>query len=658
MFRNLFVHGRRLLPMAALLVLGVLSSEGCNCDEELVALDAGPAQCALDTSCESGESYRFGTCQRDFCEADADCCPGTRCRTDFGVCWPHLLDAQFACDTDADCTDPGHRCRSLTIGERAPINVCAYDRCEGDTDCGVGRTCFQSVCVANTPCGGGCAAGEVCDVVSGQCAVVTAGATGCDAQCGEGTMMVLDDPDGMRGETCCATQCRCVQKPPVVPYNYGHYASMVAIGDGVAVSAYDKAFGDLVLVRYDAAGNVTRFQAVDGVPVAAPTADPNGPRAGIVEPGPNVGTFTAIGADTSGRVRIAYYDVDEKQLKFALEEADGTFSTHVVEAPTAGGDVGRFTDLAVDTDGMIAIAYQSEGGASGMSALRIARSNTTTPRASSDWTLYTADERPLYDPCAGACTTGQHCVLDGAAVCRSEAVCDPACGSAQACVTPEANPVATCLALAAPPSEAGIPKARGLFPSLVFSGGRVSVAYHDAGDGTLRMAFMDAAGTTTVNVLDGAGQGPNPTHKVGGYPSLVSTAAGWFVAYVDESSHTLKAWEGTPGVPPSYTGTIDPGARAGGVSGRALVGAGAQALVDDAGRVWLVYQDQTTLDLKIAGRTGDTWSTERAAAAGAVGFYSTVTRVGGTLFMGHLAAELSGSAADVSVYRVLPRPLP
>src|SRR5690606_37653065 len=113
--------------------------------------------------------YRFGQCDTSGCQNDNECCPGTRCRLDFNACVPHQLDPEYQCTTDADCADPAQRCLETKLGDRPPLPVCAYERCAGDADCGIGRSCFltggdaQGICVETAPCGGGCPSGEVCD---------------------------------------------------------------------------------------------------------------------------------------------------------------------------------------------------------------------------------------------------------------------------------------------------------------------------------------------------------------------------------------------------------------------------------------------------------------------------------------------------------------
>jgi hypothetical protein len=629
-------------------------ADSCCNDGKLAKPDAGP-QCQLDTQCKSDDVYRFGACQLGGCGADSDCCPGSRCRTDINTCFPYLLDNDSACTTDADCKDPAQRCKPTSIGGRAELPTCVYESCSGDVDCGLGRSCFKGECVAEAPCGGSCAAGTACDVVSGHCSPFPAGSHGCDASCPATAMLVFTDPASMSGETCCALECECKGLPPLVPTHWGRYAHVAVSTSEVLVSAYDEEYGDLVLAHYGLDGTFSKIDYVDGVPAgAAPHADPNGPRGGITDPGVNVGTHTSLALDVTGLARIAYQDVDNKSLKVALQTATG-FTSHVVDAAsTADANVGMFTDIAIGPTGTIFITYLAHNtnvpGQPGKStALKLARSKTPLPASAADWDLFTIDARPIFDPCNGTCGAGSACVLEnGAAACEALASsCSPACASSQSCVTHAGAP--TCAPPAASPESPEVPRARGLFSSMVLDGGQPVVVYYDAIDGDLRAAKIGADGSATTVVVDGDGRNGHRTGDVGTFPTVTTVGTDAVVVYSDSTRHELRAWQGplagSIGVGGLFS-VVDTGHVAN-QNGRSFVGAGA-SVVNTGPAALVVYQDASNLDLKIATQQGALWSAQNVLTTGPNGFYSDVAISGRKAYITSVVAELSPQGKENS----------
>ncbi len=651
----------------AFVIVGVLHAEGCDCGDILNPIpDGGPAPvaCALedDERCEGNQVLKQGQCSPSGCEADTDCCPGTRCRLDLNTCWPYLLDGEYACEDDADCDDPGQRCREVAVGPRDPLPICVYDRCTGDSDCGEGRTCFHTVCVAQTPCAGGCEDGEVCDVITGQCAAVPAGAIGCDAAC-DG-IRVLGDPDIMAGEICCPTVCQCKQLPPIVPRRFGHYSRVALSGSEVVVSAYDAEYGDLVLVHYKDDGSYSRIEYLDGVPAGGEVlADPNGPRRGVREPGPNVGTHTSIAADSTGRLRIAYHDRDNKALRVAIQ-IPGDWTTYTLDAPSGeDGRVGTFTDVAVDPDGIIWVSYLVDnvtgtpGFAGPANGLKVAKSLTNDPRSAADWQFFFVDTRAPFDACGGACAASEACTLDG---CQTTATdCPGTCNGGEACVALDApDPDGNTSACAPPPlpvAPEGKPRARGLHTAIVAQTGGALVAYYDSIDGDVRLARLSPTGTAELFVVDGDGQDGRLTGDVGRFPSLAVVGDEVQLAYTDFSRHQLRLWRGTPGT----AGTrdlLDTGLSTDG-PGLRFVGAGGR-LVSTPGGPLVVYQDASTLDLKLAEQGQSGFVTQVLLQEGAHGFYSDVVVNDTTAFIVSVQARVDARGQEASRLSVLPRALP
>lgn len=639
----------------------IFAGDACECDEPVAPIDPVEVpQCLLDTECGDGETYRFGECVRSGCESDADCCPGTRCRVDFNTCWPHQLDAEYACESDSDCPDPAMKCAATVIGDRDPIPTCVYDRCEGDADCGAGTSCFHSVCVATTPCGGGCPAGEVCDVVTNQCHVAP-DTNSCSRDCGAQGLLVLADPSTMAGEICCLNTCQCVGRPPLVPLHFGKYSSVTTFDTNVMVSAYDHQFGDLIYVTFKADGAPSRVEYVDGIPVGVePVADVLGPRGGVVEPGPNVGTHTAITHDSAGNPIISYYDLDNQALKVAISNA-GVWTNHTVD--DSGVRVGEFNDIAIDDDGRIVISYSAidvtgapdiAGTATG---LKIARSTSSTPTSASDWALTFADMRPTFDACGGTCGALEACVLfDGAPECRVvQPSCPTSCGGNETCVDDGAT--GQCAPPPLPAANDGYPRARGLHTSVDTSGTTAIVAHHDSIDQTVRVVTLAGDGTLTSYVIDGDGIEGRRKGRIGRFPAVAKVGgAEVIVVYEDTTRHEVRAWRGELGQAGAFS-VVDAG-KVEGEAGKRFVGAGTKIAVRDGVNPVVVYQDASTNDLVMAVESGGVWTKETVVSDGAHGYYADVVVGGTNAYIVSVQAQLSGRGQEDPQMGLTIRPLP
>ena len=656
-----------LLAAMLLVTLGGCGSSCCSPD--IAVAPPGELVCALETSCPDGQTYRFGKCVVSGCESDADCCPGTRCRLDLNSCYPYLLDSEFNCGTDADCSNAAQRCVPTKIGARDPVNACVYESCTGDADCGTGRSCFESRCLAHAPCNGACAEGQACDVATSKCAAVPAGVDSCKAACAANTMLVFTNPSTMSGETCCSIGCECKGLPPLVPTRVGRYAGVAVAGADVVVSAYDADYGDLALMHYDLEGALSRVEYLDGVPASgAVVADPAGPRGGVGEPGPNVGTHTSIAVDSQGLARIAYHDVDARALKVALQNSDGSFTTYPIDAPAGpNANVGLFTDTAIGADGRIYVSYLAHNlpGAIDadprVSSLKLARSKVARPATPAEWELFSVDARTAFDACNGACAATEACVLagSGAQCLPTAAPCSARCSSTQTCVKLDDGGGAThdeCRAAAVPPESTEVPRGRGLYTSLVVDGSDALIASYDSIDGDVRLARVGPSGEATVAVVDGDGVDGHHGGDVGRFPTLGKSGDQIFVVYEDVSRHQLRAWQGTQlGHGGTFT-TIDDG-KAAGTAGLRFVGAGARMAMIDGSRPMVVYQDASTLDLKTAVLVGTTWTVATLLADGAHGFYADIAIATGRAYIASVKAELDSSGLERSRIGLSVRPL-
>ncbi len=642
--------------LAVALAVGAFGGCGDGCCTDVVASTLKPGVCAPSQVCPEGDAFRFGKCVAGGCSADTDCCPGSRCRADLNACFPLLLDNAYDCADDA-CPDPAQRCILTAIGARDPIPTCVFELCGGSSDCGFGRTCFEGRCVQRPPCGGSCPDGTACDVVSSQCSAVPNVKSCSDACVG---LRVVADPNTMLGEACCDVSCDCVGLPPLVPTRYGRYSRVAVGANGVLVSNYDGEFGDLVVAHYAADGTPGTLDYVDGFPSGPVTADPTGPRGGVADVGQNVGTHTSIALDQAGNARVAYHDEDAHALKVAVQTG-GVWSNHVVDTAAAGGDIGKFTDIAVAANGTIWVSYLAHNVSLGAVAgrgtgLKLAKSRTPTPASAADWELFVVDARPVLDPCGGSCTAGTACVLaSGGGQCLPVATdCTETCSSTQTCVSLAGS--SSCTAAALPPESVELPRARGLYSSITLDGADPVVAYYDLVDGDVRAARVSQAGVATVFVVDGDGVSGHRAGDVGRFPTVSKVGPDLMIAYEDFSRHELRVWQGTTPGQGGSTVTVDTGAQQD-RSGKLFVGAGAR-LAKNASSPLLVYQDASNLDLKIASQQGVVWLNTALLSAGAHGFYSDVAIQNGTAYIVSVLAELDSNGVERSRLGLVVQPAP
>jgi hypothetical protein len=72
----------------------------------------------------------------------------------------------------------------------------------------------------------------------------------------------------------------------------------------------------------------------------------------------NVGQYTSLAFDASGRPAISYYDVTNDDLKLAYDRnGDEAFTPTEIITVDSSGDVGQYTSLAFDDSGRTAISY-------------------------------------------------------------------------------------------------------------------------------------------------------------------------------------------------------------------------------------------------------------------------------------------------------------
>ncbi len=413
-----------------------------------------------DVSCNADKRFVKGVCAELRCDAtDLACCPGMTC--DLGGSCAVPAVAFTTCATDEGCTG-GMRCL-----DRPRINTdektCGWKPVDSTGACPDGGQPFNGRCIVGMPCGDGCSVGAVCNIDTNRCErppVIAEGEDdGCTQTCAASEVLVFADPDAMLFDQCCAVSCACETLPPLATGRWGRFSDSVVAIDGdsrrVWVSAFDATYGDMVVAELDAtSATVSSLEYIDGVPDDGPAvADPSGIRAGRDGPGPEVGRYTSIARSVAGDLFVAYYDVDNGDLKLAHRAVGATsWTVGVVDDDADGlgesdddsadqGDVGLFTSLLVDESGTLHLSYLAQRTLqSGVltTTPMYAQSTTAFPVNRDDWVHIVVD--PVI-ACSGGCADTEACVRVGsAAECRrldTVAIDNNTCGCAcdEACVT-------------------------------------------------------------------------------------------------------------------------------------------------------------------------------------------------------------------------------
>jgi len=504
--------------MAALLLA---AGGSCSCDDEtIIAVQT----CDLRTECGDSQTLRNGSCVRERCASDQDCCAGQRCSAS-GKC----SAVEDRCTADEDCSEPGFYC----IEEEGKAR-CRRPRCETSGDCALG-SCFERRCVTEPPCLQGCEAGTFCDVQSNRCLAVPPGAEGCDVVCGIGQRLMLEDPQTMRGSICCAASCQCRDLPDIAPRDIGLYLDAQAQGESIAVAAYERHFGDLVFMRLARSGALELLEFVDGFPESAEVAGrADGPRAGALEPGIDVGRYPSL-AVHSGEPHIAYQRADDGALMFAWRRS-GTWTKITVDG---SGGTGFEPDLVIDPEGKPHIAYRTRLS-NGQTALRYAVADRAQPDHPNHFFLSTV---VAADSCIDGCADGQTCVRDQAGErCLANAQgCSP-CAGGMTCVQ-EAE--AQCMSVAHREGEVSV-RSLGHAPELLLRPDGAVIVFGDGQQGSLRVAQVVGGRTVGVFTIDGDGVG---TDRVGptlgrSHAAAYNTQGELVVFYRNEETQAVRRYKG------------------------------------------------------------------------------------------------------------------
>lgn len=323
---------------------------------------------------------------------------------------------------------------------------------------------------------------------------------------------------------------------------WGAWLSMTTTPDGnPAVSYYDKTVGALGYAVADISSGepIWRHEEVDGY-----TNDQ-----GLDEG--DRGKFTSLAIASDGRVWISYYDIGLKYLRYATKDPSTDEWTFAM-ADMGGGsspDAGHFSSIALDASENPVIAHYDVGKGN----LRIAH-----------WD--------------GAQFTGE--IID-----QGEDLVDES-GNLLA----EAN--------------------AGQFASLTIVDGVEYIAYYDAANGNLKLA-IGSSGNYNIEIVDAQG-------NVGQWPDILVEGETIHISYHDVEQQNLKYASGTSGNWNIVT-----------ADDSAVVGADT-ALSLSGGYTTIVYHDAENNDMKIARQNGETWTKETVTGTdGPLGFHNELINIDG-----------------------------
>ncbi len=296
---------------------------------------------------------------------------------------PEGCESAAECGVNEMCVDGN--CQVITCKEDP--RICESLECES----GEPAICNNmNVCECTPFCADGCGDDEYCCLARNECAETPDACAGMD--CPVGHELMVSEGGEINPATCELedAQCDCVELPPIDPGTIGLYSDFVEVGGSAWASAYNEGKGDLVVGKWLGEVEGWAWDWVDGLPEDGDIEGaPSGPRGGVTDRGPNVGQYTAIAAGPDGFLHVAYYDVDNLALKYALGSPMGEGYTWRTLTLDTEGDAGRWASISVDDRGVPGIAYRVGSvpaeEMSFQSELRYLLAKNATPGNPEDW---------------------------------------------------------------------------------------------------------------------------------------------------------------------------------------------------------------------------------------------------------------------------------
>lgn len=334
------------------------------------------------------------------------------------------------------------------------------------------------------------------------------------------------------------------------------------------------------------------------------------------------GQWLSMGVMQDGSIGLAYYDRTRGALGFAIpdldtdpiewtrEEVDGYIDANGLDV----GDRGTYASMAVAQDGTVWIAYKDVL----LDTLRLASRDSFT----GEWLSTAVDGGGEPQGTGGtfaslAIDASSHPVIAHYDTENQDLRLVRYDGTTATKVVVDEG--ADGVDINGETVEADV----GQFASLTIADGVEYIAYYDAVEGNLKLAW-GIDGNYTIEVVDDGG-GSRLLEEGGGdvgqWPDMVVQDGQLWIAYHDVGNQDLMLATGTPGN--WNIERIDEGEFAGADS--ALFLNGTQASV--------AYFDGRNNDMKLATRVGEAWQTETLAGSeAAVGFHNEVVLANGAYY--------------------------
>ncbi|MBI4819269.1 MAG: hypothetical protein HY791_23560 [Deltaproteobacteria bacterium] len=581
-------------------------------------------------SCEETTLTPQGDAGPGRCLKDEDCPSRNACNVSIGLCYP-----KDACAPDRPCPQMGQICADV---DGDGFLDCEFERCQADEECSAIAdecrmnleiaTCSAGGCICGAPCDGGCPDGQGCCVPTDSCQELPPLCMGLACPLGQFLSVTSSGAWDLAQCELLGETCRCEVLPPLPAGDIGLHSALAHDGLSAVATAYNLTYGDLMFGIVQTSGDVD-WEFVDGVPSSTTsiTGDLDGPRAGNSDPGDDVGKYTDVAVDSTARPHVAYHDVTHGSLKYATQSANGWLAFAVDDRGTSG----LYASIALSAN-VPRIAYlsarETRQDGTRVSTLRVAIATTSAPTSASDFVIRDVESLDVTAlGCEDACDPNEVCrARDHACLAPDPSRCS-ACGSGERCLD------GACTSILSTPVYRDVPNARGVFTSIATSSdGSVWIGYHDRIEQNFKIARFagpdPTTGALTVTVIDGPGTGT--TDVTGAFSSLFITPGDEVhVAYENASKRSVVYRQLTNDLTTIVSEEVETGLSA--QPDAHFLGADIALVVDSSAVARVAYQDATLGELRYARRRGpNDWITTTLRGnedpyVGSFGFYTDQT---------------------------------
>lgn len=332
--------------------------------------------------------------------------------------------------------------------------------------------------------------------------------------------------------------------------------------------------------------------------------------------GHDIGSWLSMDVMPDGRPAVSFYDRTSDALGFAIGTLDSgavTWASERVDSypDSTGlnpGDAGKYSAMAVATDGTVWVVYQDASNG----VLKYARRDPA-----GGWTIGNADVGggSSYDAGYWASIaldpSGNPVAAHYDAAARTLRVTRWSGTAFTAAVAYEGTDfTSTDTAVGSVTGNAGE-----YTQIAIAADGTEYIAFYDRAWGALRLA-SGGVGGYSVELVDGAAD-------VGHWPDLMVDEAGIAIAYHDVTNQDLKLAVGRAGGPWEIE-TVDTGDHVGADS----------AIYDEGSEPGIVYFDGQNNDMRLARKSGGAWALQTVGAAGAaLGYHNETVRIDGVRYV-------------------------